>query len=649
MDMLWSCRQKIENLWQPLSRFLLLSLILLLYPSATQAQKARFFAPRVKLLTAVNADSYDWSPDGKHLTYVASDGIWVVEAPNFRTPRRLIRKGYCGGGSCPGSEIRWSPDGRKIAFSDSRPGDGNTTIWAAHADGSHVRELLPSDAPFVYVGTRAVQINTWLGNRAIAFIQHCGSGCAALHEVKLDSAMPYRTFGMTQINVSNPREVYAWSPTGERAVVATPFGGLGLIKGKEANDLSEDVHSMVKGCIIPGKETFEGPLYQFDGWSPDGKRVLYTSWTCLGNPLIDSAAHLYLWDVDRNRQQLLVSNAGWATWSPDGTKIAFLLFGEPHYDEAHRIRATNFVIGKPVRISVAIMQVTNKSVRTLIPLGDRPLDRQEIQRLDLEDFRPLWSPNGQQLALSDINGNLFLVLADGSKRRTITRGGPIRVAWLPDGTQQEFRIPWEVTWSPDGQRLALMNKTSGTAWSDSPPGLGRFLPPVGKEEARLSDAEIIKHYFTKELNSQPPRGGFILYEYVQFLETYAGLLAQRGKEAASQAHLCQGIEEILNTKQWEQFWRGSSLESQIQDDYAACQRRQGKGGNKVEATAKSDPQRNEAERRTPESQVVEIHPWRTEGEGEIQYKRAPSKMGAPKQPQYLPSLYIIEVPAVGND
>ena len=121
---------------------LLLLALWLACPVVAGSQEGSGLAPGVKVLATLAGQASAWSPDGQHFAYVTRDGIWVVDAPECRQPRRLLRKG-CAGGSCPGSQLLWSPDGQHLAFTDSRPGDGWMTIWLTDADGLRGQDLLP--------------------------------------------------------------------------------------------------------------------------------------------------------------------------------------------------------------------------------------------------------------------------------------------------------------------------------------------------------------------------------------------------------------------------------------------------------------------------------------------------------------------------
>jgi hypothetical protein len=75
-----------------------------------------------------------------------------------------------------------------------------------------------------------------------------------------------------------------------------------------------------------------------------------------------------------------------------------------------------------------------------------------------------------------------------------------------------------------------------------------FFPPVGKEEAKIPDAEIIRRYFLKALTT-PLDALVTLFrgEYFAFLEVQAQLLERQGKKIEVSAYVCNGLlDEIVS-------------------------------------------------------------------------------------------------------
>lgn len=562
----------------------------------------------VKVLSVLVSHVYSWSPDGKRLAYAADDGIWSIEAPGFDRPRRLIRKGR--GEDHPIEQILWSPDGQKLAFVSSRPGDDWTTIWLAEADGSRIRDLLPPGSPFTSPGVRSVEISAWLSNREIAFAEHSGTGSLDFHRIHGESGA-FQNLCTGEVDGG-----YDWAPAKGRAILEMHLGSLGLVEGKSTKPASSKpvfkrCRTILQGCTIKeGK--LQGEEYHFSDWSPDGKQFLYMGWTCGKKPATESKVHLYLWDLGRGSRQRLLPNAGWAVWSPDGSKIAFLLLGEPRYDRSKRIIGTDFATNRPSQAYLGIMEVATKDVRTLVPLGSQPIDPESVAGWS----EPLaWSPDGQQLAVWNGQGELFLIRSDGSERRLISRGRQV-----------------EASWSPDGKRLALQLVERYWFPGESQ-GLERFLPPVGKEEAFLSDAEIVERYFQRFLAIGPKALG----SYPWFLGEYAEALEEMGKVKAAEEQYRKAIEMVRRSKEW----RGTSVATYLENSYADFLRRQRREKEAAELSTNAVP------RRLREAMSHRGVPSGPTGEwAETQMKGHPARPRTePFQvPQEPPSLYIVEVP-----
>ena len=122
----------------------------------------------------------------------------------------------------------------------------------------------------------------------------------------------------------------AWSPDGKwiafhshRSPVPTPQHGDPNSTDDIYLRLADDVHAPEIRLTDFGWET--GPAY----WSPDGKKLLFSSWDRNGQPGIDKLWVLTL-DPDTGRVAdvtelplpAAIRSAQWAAWSPDGTQIA---------------------------------------------------------------------------------------------------------------------------------------------------------------------------------------------------------------------------------------------------------------------------------------------------------------------------------------
>ena len=107
-----------------------------------------------------------------------------------------------------------------------------------------------------------------------------------------------------------------------------------------------------------------------------------------------------------------------AAWSPDGLQIAWLDFVEDSAQYGHHAFVLSFVNpdGTGLREEVA-------------PMRGQPT---------FGGVSLVWSPDGSRLA-GDTDGQIFVINADGSGLRQVTRdGNNTWPAWSPDGSRIAF-------------------------------------------------------------------------------------------------------------------------------------------------------------------------------------------------------------------
>jgi dipeptidyl aminopeptidase/acylaminoacyl peptidase len=182
-------------------------------------------------------------------------------------------------------------------------------------------------------------------------------------------------------------------------------------------------------------------------WSPNGRDLAYSRGGTNG---ADSCT-LSIWvrHVSGRGGHLLVANAGAATWSPDGKRIAFFFV-----DNANT----------PTRVGIAVVDADGSHRRQLVrvkipaqavscPTGYAGVDLGANQgQGELPISAPAWSPDGSLIAFSDTE--VCSVRANGHRH---CFGGICVIR--PDGTHQRcFNTgpSWEPSWSPDSTRLAFL-------------------------------------------------------------------------------------------------------------------------------------------------------------------------------------------------
>ncbi|MBI3248176.1 MAG: PD40 domain-containing protein [Deltaproteobacteria bacterium] len=609
---------------------LLLLLFSIAHPIGVWAQDSNLFASGVKVLATLESSVYDWSPDGQRLAYATDDGIWMVEAPDFRHSKRLIRKGR--GEEHAIEQLRWSPDGQHLAFVSSRPGDNWSTIWLTDADGSHLRDLLHPGIGPGSPGVRNIRISTWLNNREVAFVSGCGTECTALAKINVKDS------SVTGIRTGNVDGEYVWTRTKSHAAIRTHLGGICVVDTLRpaptaAVCSAEGCWACLEGCATR-EPPWQGDEYSVTDWAPAGKSVLYMSGSsCEEHSSEEDSSpkyriNLLLWKVDSGRQELLVPNAGWGAWSPDGSKIAFVLFGEPRYDDARRIIETDFVAGQPFRLYLGSLEAATRAVLALAPLGSSLLTPSWLEEVLVNQNFPLpiWSPDSKQIVMEYSHSGLFFIRADGKGLRPLAQG-----------------IQLKATWSPDSKWLALQHLGKSVPFKQDP-GLERFLPPVGKEDAALSDAEIIQRYFQQSLAKSSDR-------YPWFLSEYAQALEEIGKVEAAEEQYREGIKRLRSEEQWQEM----GMKDFLNGAYTAFLCRQGREQEAAELSGGSPcppavPFGNAGEGKWRPWDAVQSRVSSEEKqEAEKQDSRQRPLTETSSDLQQSPSLYIVEAPEKASE
>lgn len=170
--------------------------------------------------------------------------------------------------------------------------------------------------------------------------------------------------------------------------------------------------------------TFDEDLDQLGAtWSPDGSKIAF-----YGRDNYRSNGDIYIMNADGTDVVNVTDSPNnddlYPSWSPDGTKLAFHSNQPSEVDDSRDFELYIYDLEEE-----SISQLTFNSV---------------------EDFGADWSPDGTQIAFysfDDGNAHIFTINADGTDRQRLT----------PDNVQNA-RFP---TWSPDGEQLAFHVNVNG--------------------------------------------------------------------------------------------------------------------------------------------------------------------------------------------
>jgi Tol biopolymer transport system component len=264
----------------------------------------------------------------------------------------------------------------------------------------------------------------------------------------------------------------------------------------------------------------------FLDWSPDGRYLAYV----VGKYFLRRSSIAVL-DVETGETQRLTSGSSDASpiWSPDGRRIAFLRFSQgsaalwvinhdgsdaravtsPREGPWKPFRDPNVVFPRPKVIdpgtvvrAIAWSPDSERIAFAVDPFGDQPevaivpLDG-EVEPIILEGSYPSWSPDGNRLCLvqrTSSGTRLVTISPDGTERDVITEGSATHT--MP-------------RWSPDGASILYLSDEEG------PPGKLELwvIGSDGSEPKQITtDAtELTGHNPWELYPSWSPDGSLIVY------------------------------------------------------------------------------------------------------------------------------------------
>jgi Tol biopolymer transport system component len=240
----------------------------------------------------IGNDAPSWSPDGRQIAFTSfrhgNGEIYVMRADGS-AKRRLTTN------TAHDDHAQWSPDGTRIAFASTR--DGNYEIYVMNADGSATRRLT-NDPQSDYAPTWSPdgQRIGWRTNR---------DGNGEIYSMRADGTEARRL----TVNAASD-ESPDWASDGRIAFSSNRGGGTFQLWAMDA-----DGSNLVR-LSVGGQNKSE------PSWSPDATRIVYVSDGVL--PLGNT--EIYVANVDGTGVQRLTDYDGrddFPAWSPDGMKVLF--------------------------------------------------------------------------------------------------------------------------------------------------------------------------------------------------------------------------------------------------------------------------------------------------------------------------------------
>ena len=220
-------------------------------------------------------------------------------------------------------EPRWSPDGTQIAWSSKRDGQGSYDIWVMDADGGNARKVTDESNG---VGSQDQKSPAWSpdGTQILYMEWNRWDGDYDLWIMNVaDGSIVRKVSDKSQYG--NYDDYWgSFSPHGTHIIFDSNRGG-------EYQVWRVDVYggNPVKLTDTPVNIPWRGEFSDASEYSPDGTQVVYRS-TREGGEL--GSYSIWVMDGDGANPRKLTGNNhrhndSMATWSSDGTRIAFQSVG----------------------------------------------------------------------------------------------------------------------------------------------------------------------------------------------------------------------------------------------------------------------------------------------------------------------------------
>ncbi len=348
---------------------LIFLLICIAFMTVIASNAAAADALAVGTLNEVTSDIVDdrvpvWSPDGDELLFLRGGELYRVYSNGSRETRLTETDGKVG-------DYSWSPDGNKILYTLVVEEEFNSDIWVMNADGSSASRLtVPTDE---YVEPTKNDFGAWSPSGSkIAYTSVLGLHSSNLIVMEQDGSGKQSLAGFS----GNYFSSVAWAPDASKLVFESDSVEVGRYIGVLNSDGS-GLTTVAYGYLTPQIQSWQSEL-----WSPDGSRILYSSYE--NDPEEKLFRDIFTVNADGSGKTSLTatdSDNRNPRFSPDGSRIVFVSDKTGNKD-----------------IWVMDADGKNKVQMTASPASDNC---------------PVWSPDGTEIAFcSDRSGNFDIWVMD---------------------------------------------------------------------------------------------------------------------------------------------------------------------------------------------------------------------------------------------
>ena len=360
-----------------------------------------------EISTAGRAVECTWSPDGKRIAFSESHAETTSE-PKFDvfvvapdgTQKETVLKNIT-----LYSRLDWSPDAQFLSFVTNFEGNHGLYVWSTREpSGKRFRLLSGIAAPFAWSPD----------SKQVAY----GGNIVKLFDLKLQTARTlFHTAGF-----GRP----LWLPDGKHLLV---YNTLGLQSNPDSGYVDLYITQIESRYI--NRLTAEGMHVSDISSPPNGKVIAFAANTTTNDGTSRSVYSINSDGSDLRKLSVERIESGWFAWSADGRKIAFVK------------EMTNCTGCRPGNLQIQVANADGS-------------DEQTIVNGPAWNFAPAWLPDGKGIIFVSDRGNTHGVyITDIKSKRTHLVADVSR--WLPNTlTHNPNQRSVPITWSPDATKFATV-------------------------------------------------------------------------------------------------------------------------------------------------------------------------------------------------
>jgi len=368
---------------------------------------------------------FGWTKDGKRIIFKSQRDSWTLPIA------RLYTVSVDGGAASPlpmpeAGSGDFSPDGSRMVYSpQSRDFRPEKRYGGGEANKLYIFDLKTNDTRQITEGPRATRDAMWIGDTI--YFNSDKDGHFNLYAYNVGSGKT------TQVTTNKTWDI-RWPSTDHSGRIIYELSGelqvLNTQSGK-SNPISINVPD--DGLNRRPSRISAANNIESAGLSPKGERAVFCA-----------RGDIFTAPIEKGPTRNLTHSSGahdkWPSWSPDGSRIAFIsdMTGEEEL----------YVIAQDGSKPAEQITTGGKAFR----------------------YQPAWSPDGKYIAFSDKDGKIWVVTMADKK-----------MAEIVDTPRNQIR---DYVWSPKGNYLAFTMGTSSNGftsvyvWSPSDNKVHRITDPM---------------------------------------------------------------------------------------------------------------------------------------------------------------------------